>query len=193
MWLNWCWFIVFLHVFPLWHSVYFCRVICHPSAWKCAKTFLYLHCCFLQTAFPNNWSFAVIVHVLITGGTCCQHIPCEKIVCDAGYYWMQLYAEKFNPNLGESFFFFLLLPKTPLVFWNSFLCKQFPTLNQIHLSLWWSLSWSTQIGFPLIFIFWVIHVFPCGQPRWLLLHAQCNHSTKPFNEGPLFFIWKLWV
>lgn len=133
---------------------------------------LYLHCCFLQTAFPNNRLFAVIVHVLITGETCCQQIPCEKIACDAGYYWMQLYAEKSNPNLGESFFF-LLLPKTPLVFWNSFLCKQFPTLNQIHLSLWWSLSWSTQIGFPLIFIFgdsrfsmWTAKVITAARPVW---------------------------
>lgn len=44
---------------------------------------LYLHCCFPQTAFPNNRLFAVIVHVLITGETCCQQIPCEKTVCDA--------------------------------------------------------------------------------------------------------------
>lgn len=81
---------------------------------------LYLHCCFPQTASPNNRLFAVIVHVLMTGETCCQQIPCEKIVCDAGYYWMQLYAEKFYPNLGQRFFFFFAASKNTSCVLNQF-------------------------------------------------------------------------
>lgn len=132
---------------------------------------LYLHCCFPQTAFPNNRLFAVIVHVLITGETCCQQIPCEKTVCDAGYYWMQLYAEKFNPNLGQSFFFFAASKNTSCV------------LNQFSLQ---TVSHTQPDSFVFVVVFIMIYPdwFPSnlhflGDSRFSMWTAKVITAARP--------------
>lgn len=154
MCVNWRRFIVVLHESPVLHSVYVCRATCHRSAWKSVKT--------LQAADHLSSNHFSSSHVI----PC--HYPCvdrKQNLVAANHVWEGLCIVQENSMQrsliqilwGKSFCFssFATFNDTSLLsnFWNSFLCEQFPTLYQIHLSLRWSLSWSPQIGLPLIFIF----------------------------------------
>lgn len=163
----------------LWHSVYFCRAICHRSAWKSAKT-LEACICFLQAAFPNKRLFAVVGDVLRGHDVGCR----DTIGCNSMQRsFIQIWVKAF-------FFFFATSKKTTLCFLR-FLCKQFPTLNQMHLSLRWVFIMIYPDWFPTNLHFWWFTFFHADSQGDYCCTPSLIMKQSPFNEGPLFFIWKL--